>query len=469
MWIFWLACKTDDVGLERYPEGTQAGDCSDAADNDQDGFFDCEDVGCEGSSDCFEADADTDTDADTDADADTDPSLATGPARIEAEEAGSGLGDAVQAVDVDLDGEREVLVGAPRDDAGGSLWVFAGPATGVLTTSDAAARLTGGDAGDRFGSAVAVGDWESDGERDLLVGAPDADDGGRDAGAVYLAAPESASALDLPLVLYGTDGSGAGATIVWGSDLDADGSKDFIVGAPDGSVAWLVGARPTTGRSLDDVAWLEMTGHEGETGFGSGIAAEYDLDADGTDDVAVAAPGDDLAGDRAGAIFVFSHPGGGAVDADDADVTVVGGASGDQMGAALLSPGDVDGDGDDDLVVGAPGGDDAGLDAGAVYLFTGPLTGQIEASAATSVVLGASPGDAFGTACAMDSGELGVGAPGSHDGAGGLYVLADWETGTTTAWRGVYEGDGAGTVVAAGGGGEWWVTGGGVIWAIGGQ
>ncbi len=67
-------------------EGDEAGECSDGADNDQNGLFDCDDEGCFGSPDCEEevddtgiegdtdtdADADTDTDADADADADSD-------------------------------------------------------------------------------------------------------------------------------------------------------------------------------------------------------------------------------------------------------------------------------------------------------------------------------------------------------------------------------------------------------------
>ncbi len=67
-------------------EGDEAGECSDGADNDQNGLFDCDDEGCAGSPDCQEelgdtdtegdtdtdADADTDTDTDADADADTD-------------------------------------------------------------------------------------------------------------------------------------------------------------------------------------------------------------------------------------------------------------------------------------------------------------------------------------------------------------------------------------------------------------
>ena len=54
-------------------EGDVAGECTDGADNDRDGWFDCDDNGCWNAPECADRDgADADTDADTDADADTD-------------------------------------------------------------------------------------------------------------------------------------------------------------------------------------------------------------------------------------------------------------------------------------------------------------------------------------------------------------------------------------------------------------
>ncbi len=44
----WLAC----AGGNAEYEGDEPGECSDAADNDQDGLFDCDDEGCVGSADC---------------------------------------------------------------------------------------------------------------------------------------------------------------------------------------------------------------------------------------------------------------------------------------------------------------------------------------------------------------------------------------------------------------------------------
>jgi hypothetical protein len=61
---FAVACTT--------PEGQTGGDCSDGADNDEDGLFDCLDDGCFGSPDCVGGDADVDTDSDSDSDTDSD-------------------------------------------------------------------------------------------------------------------------------------------------------------------------------------------------------------------------------------------------------------------------------------------------------------------------------------------------------------------------------------------------------------
>lgn len=61
------ACATKDI------EGNAAGECSDDADNDSDGLFDCADPDCAGSGACQpENDADTDSDSDTCTDSDTD-------------------------------------------------------------------------------------------------------------------------------------------------------------------------------------------------------------------------------------------------------------------------------------------------------------------------------------------------------------------------------------------------------------
>jgi hypothetical protein len=75
-----LSCTKEEAR-----EGMNAGECADGADNDGDGYFDCDDNDCWGSPDCDESDTDadsdtdSDTDTDSDADADSDTDTDTGP------------------------------------------------------------------------------------------------------------------------------------------------------------------------------------------------------------------------------------------------------------------------------------------------------------------------------------------------------------------------------------------------------
>lgn len=65
------------IGCGAEHEGDGANECSDDADNDRDGLFDCADTDCAGSAACADTgietgDSDTDADSDSDTDADTD-------------------------------------------------------------------------------------------------------------------------------------------------------------------------------------------------------------------------------------------------------------------------------------------------------------------------------------------------------------------------------------------------------------
>ncbi len=69
-----LSCNYDpEVVDSRSNEGDDPGECEDGADNDLDGYFDCQDNECWFSPACAEeSDADTDSDSDSDTDSDTD-------------------------------------------------------------------------------------------------------------------------------------------------------------------------------------------------------------------------------------------------------------------------------------------------------------------------------------------------------------------------------------------------------------
>ncbi len=65
--VIFLGCLGMCGGGEDLVEGVEPGECSDGADNDGDGLYDCDDPDCAGSSDCDDPTSDTDEDTeDTD-------------------------------------------------------------------------------------------------------------------------------------------------------------------------------------------------------------------------------------------------------------------------------------------------------------------------------------------------------------------------------------------------------------------
>jgi len=166
-----------------------------------------------------------------------------------------------RSADFDGDGFADLAVGVPSEDMGGV--ADAGAVSVIYAASDGLTSsgnelLTEADAGfalgegDRFGSAVAAGDLDSDGLGDLAVGMPSRDVGGAaDAGTV--------------VVWYGSAGGlegGATKKIVQGSggiadsaetsdrfgsslaagDFDGDGVCDLAIGAPEEEVGGIAEA-----------------------------------------------------------------------------------------------------------------------------------------------------------------------------------------------------------------------------------
>lgn len=233
------------------------------------------------------------------------------------------FGSVLTAGDFDGDGFADLVIGIPYEDNGslvnsGYITVLYGASQGLVTAGslviDQSHPGLPGDveAGDRFGGALATGDFDGDGYSDLAVGSPHEDIGAVvRAGAVH--------------ILYGSS-----------SGLTTSDSQMWYQGND----------------SIRDTS-------EADDRFGSDLVAG-DFDNDGYEDLAVGIPGEDVGAlNSAGAVAVIWGSNNGLTGADDQHLTETDCGEGtseanDVFGAALTA-GDFNGDGLCDLAIGAPG------------------------------------------------------------------------------------------------------------------
>lgn len=203
---------------------------------------------------------------------------------------------------------------------------------------DAIETLTGEAPGDAFGFvADELGDLNGDGVREFIVGAPGNSAGGGGAGRAYVY-----SGADLAL-LFTFTGQGAGENLGWSvaaaGDVDGDSVTDIAVGGPSsgaGVVRIFSGANGNLLHSL--------TGPGAGSNFGSVIAGLGDVDGDGRSDVLISAP--DASGGR-GEIRIVSGQTGAIIRSH------AGTNAGDRYGYGGGAVGDVSGDGIPDYAGGA--------------------------------------------------------------------------------------------------------------------
>jgi hypothetical protein len=378
--------------------------------------------------------------------------------------AGDHFGDAVaSAGDLNGDGYADVIVGASRNDAGGSgagrAYVYFGGAA-MDTTFDVV--FTGAAASDYLGYCVScAGDVDGDGLPDLALGASGNDAAGANAGCVYLYLNAMIGS-DLPDEFF----SGAATTDFFGEsvagagDVNGDGYPDVIVGADhndaggaDAGRAYIYYGGPRT----DNKADVTLTGLTHDL-FGSSVAGAGDVNGDGYEDVIVGAPNRSEVAAYAGAAYIFY---GGASMDSVADITFLGAAEGNNFGIAVAGAGDVNGDGYADVIVGERFADGGAAGSGKAYIYFG---GASMNTAADAVLPGEATSDDFGHSLAGAGDVNGdgfadviVGASGNDAGgtdAGAAYVFlggAIMDTVADVVLTGQAASDGVGRSVAGAG------------------
>lgn len=328
-------------------------------------------------------------------------------------------------LDVSGDGKSDIVIGAPGANSAGEVYLFfsdsiQGELNGSdISTSSAGKTFTGESAGDFFGHTVAIaGDINGDEYADIIIGAPDAQSGGDNAGKayIYFGGPPSLMDTEADVIISGADSNdNVGFSVSPAGDVNNDGFDDIIIGARNryqsgnpyaGEAYIFYGGSSLTNKNgypnlLAEEADVILKGENAQDKFGSSVSWAGDFNKDGYDDVIVGAPLADGSGNARGRAYIFY--GGAAMDST-ADVTITGTANFDQLGFSLSRAGDMNGDGYGDVVTGAPLADvdTAGDNKGKAYIIYGggSVSSSIDlagSSASVTIMSGFEGYEHFGT------------------------------------------------------------------------
>jgi hypothetical protein len=292
----------------------------------------------------------------------------------------AGLGD------IDGDHYEDFAIGAPRGSISSTLSQEGYVRVCSGKTGATLFMLSGPQDYSEFGTSVAgPGDVNGDGKRDILVGAPEYDlpsAGTERNGRVYVYSGANGA---LVQVYTGNADSTLGFSVAGVGDVDGDGRQDFAAGAPEDDTVALQCGRVVVVRGGAGTVWKNLYGDSTQDDYGFAIAGGGDCNDDGVEDLIVGSPGE--SSDR-GLVEVLAGP-----SFNTTYKLVVSNTVGDHMGASVDFAGDVDGDGYDDFIMGASGGLVGG--SGKVYGRSGK-TGATIIPAPT----GLATGDGFGTSIA---------------------------------------------------------------------
>lgn len=263
--------------------------------------------------------------------------------------------------DLDHDGAVELLVACPSWDNGaatnaGRVELRSGRTGALLRTNN------GTNTNDYFGSAIAVlDDFNGDGVPEYAIGAPFADNGGADSGALKVFSGATGGLLRNHFV--NETGGLCGLAVCSLRDLNGDGVRDYAYSIPHATNASAVGRVRIASGATGNVLYT-MYGQQSQEMYGAALCVVGDWNNDGVDDLAIGAPDFNynfqVGVGRVG--FVSLGPTFGV-----SLVSITLGVAQAHLGSALARLDDINGDGQAELAVAAPD-----LGAGRVQVWSAP-------------------------------------------------------------------------------------------------
>jgi hypothetical protein len=260
--------------------------------------------------------------------------------------------------DTDGDGFSEIVVGAPDHENGETLEGLAALYKGSgnipqLSTSWHFSPASFARAGD----SIATADVNGDGRSDVIVGAPHFDNGLPDQGAVFV--------FNTPISVLSSAPPPSPARSYFGSGVNASFGQSVANAGDvndDGFEDVIVGA-PGAGHAylfdggpsgLPAVATQDLAGPNAGTRFGQSVTGAGDVNGDGLGDVVIGAPLDETSGALADEGIARLYLGSGGGSLVASTWSAHSGQAGAQLGSVVSGAGDVNRDGYSDVLVGAP-------------------------------------------------------------------------------------------------------------------
>ena len=324
---------------------------------------------------------------------DTNINLSNANASWYGESGGDFLGWSLsKAGDVNNDGFDDIIVGAngndyARNGAGKAYLIYGQDYTGTFNISTANVSWHG-EADDKLGDFVSnADDVNNDGFDDILIGAPNNDNGATWTGMIYLVyGPANGVNNNVSTAndsWYGEntlDNACSTVEIAAAGDVKNDGFDDILIGVKVnddygnniGKVYLIYGQNYNTTNVNLSTANASWYGEAAVDRLGDAVTGAGDFNNDGFDDILIASLRNGFGGNLAGRIYLIYGPASGK-NMNISNVTNIswyGENQTDGAGKVLSSAGDVDNDGYNDILI-ASGNDMGGTGAGKVYLIYG--------------------------------------------------------------------------------------------------